>query len=149
MKRHLQLRYTFNVQRYSTDAWSIGLPIATLEVAPLCCELSLLLLEKVEAISLLFTNGSKLVISITTENSRVTNFETKTISIALCRRDLEMVLCFLLIWYRDSVAEVNHLDIDLVSTTSFGPDCTLIVEAEESRLPLTADEAMKILKEMP
>ena len=148
MKRHLQLRRCFSTQRFDARSWAIRVQIESTEVAQLCCELMLLLFEKAEKLSLLFEQNHKLTLAVTSEQSRTTGGNQNTIPVNLSRRDLELLLGFLLTWYRDGVAEVSHIDIELISDNASGKDCTLVVEANSSRPPLPAEEVERMLKNM-
>ena len=148
MRRHLQLRQSFSTRRFDTGAWAIELPIAASEVVPLVCEITLLLYGRSDQLSLLFDRGRKLVVSVCEGKSVVEGSDNSPSSLSLNRSDAEFLLCFLLTWYRDGVAEVNHIDVELVASQSAGKDCTLVVKAETSQPPLPGDEAERILREM-
>ena len=149
MKRHLRLRHPFTTQRFDARSWAIELPIAASDVIPLVCEVSLLLLGRSDQLSLLYDNRHKLVVSLCDSLSRVTGSDENPATLSLSRSDLEFVNCFLLTWYRDGVAETNHVDIELAGSSSVGEDCTLVIQAENSRPPLPGDETERILREMP
>lgn len=148
MKRHLQLRHPFVTQRFDANSWAIRVQIESTAVAPLCCELMMLLFEKAEKLSLLFGHNHKLILAVTSEMSHATGDNEKAIPINLSRIDFEFLLGFLLSWYRDGIAEVNHVDIELRSDNASGNDCTLVIEAEISRPPMPSEEVERILKNM-
>ena len=148
MRRHIQLRQSFSTRRFDVGAWAIELPIAASDVVPLVCEITLLLYGRSDQLSLLFDRGRKLVISVCEGKSAVTGSDDNPSSLSLNRSDAEFFLCFLLTWYRDRVAEANHIDVELVGSQSAGKDCTLVIKAEESQPPLSGDEAERILREM-
>jgi len=149
MRRHLQLRHSITTQRFDARSWAIELPVAASDVVPLACEITLLRYGRSDQLSLLFDKGKKLMVSIAETHSTVTGAADSPSSLSLGRNDAEFLLCFLLTWYRDGVAEANHIDIELIGSQSAGEDCTLVVQAENSRPPIPGDEAERILREMP
>lgn len=148
MKRHILLRQSFSTRRFNVQAWAIELPVAASDVIPLVCEISLLLYGRSEQLSLLFDRGRKLVLSVREGESNVTGLDDNPSSLSLNRSDAEFVLSFLLTWYRDGIAEANHVDVELVGSQAAGKDCTLVIMAEKSQPPLSGGEAERILREM-
>lgn len=146
MKRSIRLRHSFSTRRFDVRAWAIDLPIAASDVVPLVCEIAMLLYGRSDQLSLLFDRGRKLVVSI--GESAVIGSNDSVSSVSLARNEVEFILGFLLTWYRDGVAEANHIDVELVGSQSAGRDCTLVITAEESQPPLSGDEAGRILREM-
>ncbi|MCG8648300.1 MAG: hypothetical protein MI861_00620 [Pirellulales bacterium] len=149
MKRHLQLRQSITTQRFNARSWAIEMPVAASDVVPLVCEISLLLCDRSDQLSLLFDKGKKLMVSVAETSLAISGAVNDPLSLSLRRSDAEFLLCFLLTWYRDGVAEANHVDIELVGNQSVGEDCTLVVQAENSRPPIPGDEAERILRKMP
>ena len=148
MRRHAQLQQSFSTRRFNKRAWAIELPVAASDVVPLVCEIMLLLHDRSDQLSLLFDRGRKLVISVCEGKSAVKGSDDSPSSLSLNRSDAEFILCFLLTWYRDGIAEASHIDVELAASQSAGEDCTLIVKAEKSRPPLPGEETERILREM-
>jgi hypothetical protein len=65
--------------------------------------------------------------------------EKDRITVALCERDLDFVKHFYFRYYRDGMAEVDHIDIE----TDDGS--YLILSAEDSIPPVSSDEAKRRL----
>lgn len=149
MKRNLRLQQPFLTHRFDVRSWAVELPITTSDVAPLVCEISLLLFGRSDQLSLLFDKGRKLIVSLVEDSSRIAGSKEGTMSLRLTRRDLEFIICFLLTWYRDGLAETNHIDIDLIGSSSIGEDCTLVLQAENSQPPLPGNEAERIIRKIP
>lgn len=148
MRRHIQLRHAFETCRFDARSWAIELPLVGSEVANLICEITLLLFGRSNQLSLLFAEEKKLLLTVSNGNSTVGGSDSSPSSVSLSRNDLEFVLCYLLTWYRDGTAEVNHIDVELEGIESVGPDCTLVVKAEQSQPPLPGKEAERILRDM-
>jgi len=111
--------------------------------------MSLLLFGRSDQLSLLFDIGNKLIVSVVDSSSEIAGSDETPMSLRLGRRDVEFMMSFLLTWYRDGVAETNHIDIELVGSPLAGEDCTLVIQAENSRPPLSGDEAERLLRDMP
>ena len=148
MRRHIQLRQSFETCRFDTRSWAIELPIIGSDVAILICEITLLLFGRAKQLSLLFVDEKKLLLTVSNGSSIVDGSNSGPSSLSLSRNDLEFVLCYLLTWYRDGTAEVNHIDVELIGSESIGPDCTLIVKAEQSQPPMPGAEVERMLREM-
>lgn len=148
MKRHIHLRRCFATRRFSAETWAIQLPIAAADVVMLACEISLLLHGRSDQLSILVDRGKKLVLSVHDAESTVTGADGSPSAVRLSRNDTEVVLCYLLDWYRDGFAETKHIDIDLIGDKSMGQDCTLVLEAENPRPPIPGEEAERIIRKM-
>lgn len=148
MRRHLQLRQSFETCRFDSESWAIELPIASSEVPILICEITLLLFGRAAQLSLLFPLQKKVLLTVSAGSSTVDGTDVQPISLNLSRIHLEFVLGYLCTWYRDGVAEVNHIDVELKGSEGAGSDCTLVVKADQSQPPLSGEEAERILREM-
>ncbi len=71
-------------------------------------------------------------------------FESDATRVSVTSNDLDYLLHFFLKYYRDGVAEVDHLDLDVESQTN-GHDSTITFKVPESLQPLSAGEAKKRL----
>ena len=148
MRRHVQLRQSIETFRFDPRSWAIELPIVGSEVPLLICETTLLLFGRATQLTLLFPDQKKVLLTVSNERSIVEGTVEQPTTIKLSRNDLEFVLAYLITWYRDGAAAVNHIDIDLMGTEAIGTDCTLVVKADQSQPPLTGEEAERILREM-
>jgi hypothetical protein len=66
----------------------------------------------------------------------------KPIKFSLSRNDLAALMAFLLKYYRDSIAEVDHMDFETTFDSGFG---YLTFRVEEFAPSLSNDEALKRL----
>lgn len=96
-------------------------------VPTLVIELVMVLWGESPSLTLLFSNKLKAMISLSKNDysSWVEKSDTKIFSMS--KNDLECFVSFLLIWYRDEIPSVNHLDIDLGPS----PGRTLVIKAIE------------------
>lgn len=148
MKRHLSWRQAIETKQYNRDEWSIHLSVDSGDVSILCCELSLLLFEKAKSLSLTTESGQKVVLRVATEHSRVVAPNARSFSIELNPQDLENTVSYLLSWYRDGIAEVSHIDIDLAAESDWGANCTVVVQADQSKPPLSQEETTRLLRDL-
>ena len=146
MRRHFRLQHPVVVESIDPRHWCLRLRVEQVELAAFCCELMLLHFEMVERLSLLGDRARKLTLACHAEHRSAAEVESEAVRLTFCRRDLEAVLGFLLAWYRDGTSSVSHLDINLASDDSAGIDRTLLVEAGQSRPPMPADEAIRLLR---
>jgi len=66
-------------------------------------------------------------------------------SICLSKTDLEFAESYSLKYFRDSMAEVNHIDIPLYGSDRGLEVGTLVIKADQSSTPLSPGEAGRIL----
>ena len=72
------------------------------------------------------------------------SFESGATRVRLAPDDLDCLLHFFLKYFRDGVAEVDHLDLDVESQTN-NQDSTITFKVPESAQPLSAEEAKRRL----
>lgn len=146
MKRHVELKNPLLTTCYSDGSSSVGVTIDAVSVQRLCCELMLLLYEKSLQLTLRCGTKSRLVLTVGGANGSIKKSADDLFCVEFSSSQTECLLAFLLNWYRDTIAEVPHLDIELLGDKLLGRDCTLVVKAEESRAPLSPEEVQRLLK---
>jgi hypothetical protein len=92
--------------------------------------------------------SSDTVLAVSKEYSSVEVRDTRRFLVSMSRNDLEFIVSYLLAWYRDGFAEVNHIDLELSGAEDCGRNCTLVVRAEASRYPMNGEEAQRMLREL-
>jgi hypothetical protein len=94
------------------------------------------------------TAKGKLEIQLTGQTEHRTrtlaSFESNVSRVRMTPDDLDYLLHFFLKYFRDGVAEVDHLDLDVESQTN-NQDSTITFKVPESAQPLSAEEAKKRL----
>jgi hypothetical protein len=91
--------------------------------------------------------SSDAVLAVSKEKSSVEVHDNRRFLMSMSRNDLDFIVCYLLAWYRDGFAEVDHIDLELIGTEDRGRNCTLVVRAEASRYPMNGEEAQRMLRE--
>jgi hypothetical protein len=72
------------------------------------------------------------------------SFEKDATRVKMTPDDLDFVLHFFLKYFRDGVAEVDHLDLDVESQLN-GQDSTITFKVSDSLQPMSAEEAKERL----
>ena len=78
--------------------------------------------------------------------SRVT-LNARASEVVMTKNNLDYVEHFFLKHYRDGVAEVDHLDLEAVDSTTGDNEIYVTFQITESRAPMTPEEARKRLGE--
>ena len=147
MNRRLELRQSLETCRFDAINWAVELTVRSSEVTSLICELTLLIFGKSNQLTL-SSASSDTVLAVSKEKSSVEVCDTRRFLVSMSRNDLEFIVCYLLAWYRDGFAEVDHIDLELSGTEDCGRNCTLVVRAEASRYPMDGEEAQRMLREL-
>lgn len=147
MNRRLELRQSLETCRFDATNWAAELTVRSSEVTSLICELTLLIFGKSNQLTL-SSASSDTVLAVSKEYSSVEVRDTRRFLVSMSRNDLEFIVSYLLAWYRDGFAEVNHIDLELSGAEDCGRNCTLVVRAEASRYPMNGEEAQRMLREL-
>jgi len=73
------------------------------------------------------------------------NLGPETTELRITPSDLDYLLHFFLKYYRDGVAEVDHLDLQVSSGTSGEPESYITFVVPDAVLPVSEEEARKRL----
>ncbi len=147
MNRRLELRQSLETCRFDATNWAAELTVRSSEVTSLICELTLLIFGKSNQLTL-SSASSDTVLAVSKEKSSVEVRDTRRFLMSMSRNDLEFIVSYLLAWYRDGFAEVDHIDLELSGAEDCGTNCTLVVRAEVSRYPMNGEEAQRMLREL-
>ena len=147
MNRRLELRQSLETCRFDATNWAAELTVRSSEVTSLICELTLLIFGKSNQLTL-SSASSDTVLAVSKEKSSVEVRDTRRFLMSMSRNDLEFIVSYLLAWYRDGFAEVDHIDLELSGAVDCGTNCTLVVRAEVSRYPMNGEEAQRMLREL-
>ena len=146
MNRRLELRQSIETCRFDVINWAVELTVGSSEVTSLICELALLIFGKSRQLTL-SSASIDTVVAVSKEKSSVGVCDASRLLVSMSRNDLEFIVCYLLAWYRDGCAEVDHIDLELSGTEDCGRKCTMVVRAEVSRYPMNGEEAEWMLRE--
>jgi hypothetical protein len=75
------------------------------------------------------------------------DFKSELIQLKVTPDDLGYLLHFFLKYYRDGVAEVDHLDIEATATGAKNQQASVVFKLRDFRPPVTPEEAMRRLSE--
>lgn len=148
MKKLLKIPLRLKLVQHSGQT-VLNIEFETAAVADWCLGLCLLK-EKLIAVLLVYeeTGRGKLQIQLADQTKHRTktqaNFESEAVRVTMTPDDLDYLLHFFLKCFRDGVAEVDHLDLDVQSQTN-NEDSTITFKVPESVQPLSAEEAKKRL----
>jgi hypothetical protein len=115
-----------------------------------CAGLSLLKEGLIEALTVSEQPGRGAKVRFLTEPKaggtvRV-SFRSDLSEITLTRNNLEYLQHFFLKYYRDGVAEVDHIDLQAVDTETGGTDIYVTFRVPESKAAVTPEEARRRLE---
>jgi hypothetical protein len=144
MNRILRLSTPALVNKYDFTSSSIALAVKEDEYQPMLCEMLLLAWSRASTLSLECSDGVCIRITCSGEIAGINSRGISKYDISLRSEDLEYASSYLLTWYRDGCAEVQHIDIDL--RASDGSECMLIITAEKYANPMSAEEAIKEMR---
>lgn len=69
----------------------------------------------------------------------------QTIDIIVQQRELEYWTVFFLKYFRDDVAEVDHLDVEAKLDSDLSEEAYLTFKVKDAKLPISADELRRIM----
>jgi hypothetical protein len=149
-RRSVTLCHAPEIQRYTEQAWSVDLLIGLADLTTFVLELRLLIDELSDSLSLLSERlSSRVAISVDhAAEATVCQAEGKNCQVRLSARDAGFLCGFLMKYYRDGMAPVGHVDIDMASDSILGGDATLFVMVEDSLPPMPVNDARRLLKDM-
>lgn len=146
MIRNLILKKKFDINRYNEQSWSLNIEITKKDLIPLFLELQLLYFSKINILEIRQNSYIKsLLIKKGTEFRSVIDLKEECVYLSFSENDLEIIFSYLLEYYLQGVATVNHIDIEINSISNLGKDCTLIIVANDFLEPMNAEEARKSL----
>ena len=145
MRRTLDGNETARLPAHDDGTVDVVVQVDRLSVGAFALEVSLLLRSMSD--ELLFPcEGDVVIVSLCKDQGLSTMAQgASQFEVRLLPRDLEFMESYLLKYYRDGRAEVDHIDIDLYAPYSGVEVGTLILRAGDSAPGMTAEEAMRIL----
>lgn len=142
MKRHIQLSEGLQLNQLTKDEWTCVAHVNAEEVASLSLELSMLGLGTTRQLTLTSPGAVTFVLScdqaLAWPRAEV---EGKRVLIQLNQRSLETLLSYLLVYYRDGQATVDHLDLEMDYQGPLGKSATFILKAADFAPSLSPEEA--------
>lgn len=134
-------------ERYSNESWALVVSFSYGDLANLIISLQILFYDLGDAF-VCYTKDGSLSVTVLLTEANVSNIEKiseKKFKVALSRNDAEVWTAFMLKYFRENQASVDHIDIEVETSSNLGSDGTLLLKALEYASPLTAEEAKKRL----
>lgn len=149
MKKRLTLPLRLHLNRHSGQT-VLNIELGTDALANWCLGLCLLK-EGLVSMLLVCEEDAKGVLEIELAGEVVhrtksqARFYSSATRVRMTPNDLDYLLHFCLKYFRDGAAEVDHIDIDVVSQTD-SQESTITFKVPDSIRPLSAEEARKRLE---
>lgn len=118
----------------------LEIPVERSDLESLLLNLSLLSYNLIER--LVLSSSCDSVVIRRASTAKLTSGRGRR-ELELSQRELEFVCSFLLVYYRDEAADVDHIDIEVASEEAESTDITF--QVDRSKPPMTADEARTLL----
>ncbi len=150
MKKHLRLPIVFELKEYPEQS-VFKLRLGSEALRDWCLGLSLLKDRMIEALIVSDEQGRKEVeiqVLSTTEITARTqaDFRRETAQLKTTPNQLDYLLSFFLKYYRDGIAEVDHIDLEATATGTKNEDAYIIFTVPDFVPPMTPQELEKRLK---
>ena len=147
MKRFIEIEGDIVFDRVNQETWELMLNVTSKDLTLLLMEMQLLEYNRSQILTIKSKKSPLAVtLKISADNGEsVINLVNNKFKIDLLRRDLRAITAFLLEYYRDTYAPVDHMHIDVAKCSNPGSDGTLTIIAEDSAEPMSGEEARKLL----
>jgi hypothetical protein len=147
LKRFIELSVDIKLNEWP-DSLELAISFGDFSISEFCCELQLLIYGYAESLTIKSDSSRRIVsLRMDGETSRrdldaKVRFEesNQRVDVVLGKRHVEYWLCFFLKYYRDGLAEVDHIHLE---DPSEDREVTIIVS--ESQPPMPGEEARRIL----
>lgn len=146
MKRYIEINGDIVLNRYNSE-WEFIIEITPKDIVKCFFEIQLLLFKHIESIKLksLKTNNEVYIENNKADNESKITVVDNSYKVKLTNNDLEVISSYILKYYRDSYAPVNHIHIDLANNNVLGENGSLTVVASVAAEPISGEEAKKLL----
>ncbi|MDO3413389.1 hypothetical protein QWJ34_26810 [Saccharibacillus sp. CPCC 101409] len=147
MKRFIELKNEFVIRNYNEKLWGIELTICHEEVLDFFMELQMISFQKSDLLTLkTYHSPRSLQIQLQqAETQSQVESKAENLKLKITERDMGVIYSFLLLYYRDAVAPVDHIDIELSDENDPEKEVYLIIKAEDFSEPISEKEARRIL----
>jgi hypothetical protein len=128
---------------FNDNTWAVELKLDDRLVNILIPELSLLAYDLSPALEILSNNnGEKLFVTISKNSISKFKRDGSINRVTLSINDIETLMAFVLRYFRDGIAAVKHLDIDICES-NMRANGTFMLTAEKVQKPISATDANK------
>jgi len=130
-------------KRFSQRSWSLVIQLSHGDTADYFMAMQTLLYNLKDDVYLYSVNSPiKLTIGCAgIKSSGVEDVSGKEYRLILGRNEIDFACSFLLNYYVEYQAPVDHIDIDILDYCGLGGDGTLVLKASDFVMPMTSEEA--------
>ncbi len=150
LNRFIKIHGNIEFERYDSNNWEIMIRINRKDLVLVLMELYLLEYKHSQILTVK-SYKSSLTLSICVfgdlEEIYVNSINNKY-EIRLTQNGLQYIISFLLKYYRDSYAPVDHTHLSISNKSPLGRSGDLTIIAEDSAKPMSGEEAKRILEDM-
>lgn len=148
-KRFIEIKGGIYFKTYNSNDWELTLQIKHKDLAAFLLEMLLLEYRHVQELTVQSNASSKKIALTVSENIQVKETHVDKLKdkfkVSLSFNDLQYIASFLLKYYRDTVAPVDHIHIDVDKSIGLESAGTVTISVENSAEPISEDETKKLL----
>ena len=147
MKRYLKIKGETRYNQYDSESWSLDIEIQLEDLVSVLLELQLLEFGHTESCTLNSKDNTITVAfsHVKEKNQSIIERNGPRFQVGLTKNDIEFISSYLLQYYRDSLAPVDHVDIEVEGLNELARNGTLVIKTSNAIEPMSGDEARKIL----
>ena len=147
MKRFINLKGLILVESFDSNSWSLVIEVTPQDIMPLFMDIQLLEFEQVDSLTISPVEVGNSVMLRLAENGDKSTIDQSNgkYQVQLTHRDIGTISSYLLKYYRDSYAPVDHLDIEISYKIKPDNDVTLMIKASNVAEPLSEEAVRRAL----
>ncbi len=146
MNRYLKLKGKIEFHKYDSNSWSVDIEILPMDLVSIYMEIQLISFMYAQSCKLESNNSEIIVLSLYRDNNRsLAKKSGREYNIRLSRNDIDLISSHLLLYYRDSLAAVDHIDVDITGIDKLSQNGTLVIKTPQAFAPMSSKDAKKIL----
>lgn len=147
MKRYINISGSISIKRFTKESWSLCMEVKQNDIVPLFMEIQLLDFNKTDYVTIKSDKSKEcIVLSISDDdNESIIDYNGLKYSVKITRNEMGAIAAFILQYFRDLYAPVDHLDIETKHNGNLGSDSTFVIIADEFAQPISGEEAKKLL----
>ncbi len=133
--------------RYNLKSWSLDIEIRLEDLVPVLRELHLLKIGNTKSCTIDSNNDIVKIIITFVKDKKKSIIERNSLKfrLGLTQNDIEFISSYLVKYQKDSLAPVDHIDIEVEDLNDQSQDATLVIKTCNTIAPIPGDEAKKIL----
>lgn len=143
--RSIAISGNISFKRYNEESWSLEIEIRPDDVVPLLMEIALIEYDLANLVTIQSKKSSKYVVLSAADNQSQVQYRNGRFHVALSSNDMGLLAAYILQYYRDHCASVDHIDIELEHDGCLGKDAVLVIRATYFAKTMSANEAKRLL----